>query len=300
MKFPKITPIILIGSIVIVVGLAFLVVHSPVPVMLYMFQHQPDPDAICFAPPADERTMNALWETIVSRTGIENSTAAFDDMQVRLAPDGTIDHLALSFYAVKDRSRNYYLAYLTYDPTSCGILRIHASPAEPPAYAVTNPRHPVEILGELPKINLTAVGLSGKPVFFMTVFMTGMSMEYDVTFESRPCSELFLLKNGTIIPLDKVVLHDTTPEVSYWNIFSQDCVDIPGYGPSCQGQGSIIVFSADRLNGAEIIPGTSGNGQTAARECPRSPVEGQSCTQTLWWTSCINWTITASGELQMR
>ncbi|MFA5332248.1 MAG: hypothetical protein WC342_07705 [Methanoregula sp.] len=294
MKFQKITPIVAIGSVVIVAGIIILIVLSPVPWRVYLFFHQPIPDAVCFAPPADQHTMNSLWETMVSRTGIDNTTAAFDDMQVRLAPDGTIDHLALSFYATKDKSRGYYQADLYYDPDTCGILRIHSSPIDPPAYVTNNSRSPQVILDELATINLTALGLSGKPVFLMTP----TSMQTNVTFESRPCTELFLLKNGTIIPLDKVVLHDTQADATYWNIFSEHCVDVPGYGQSCQGHGGIIVFSADRIGDAEIVPGVTG--QPTIRECPLSPMEGQSCTQTMWGTSCINWTINAAGELEMR
>lgn len=288
MKLPKITPVIAIGSLVIIVGLAILVLYSPVPWMLYTFQHQPDPNAICIAPPADERTMDKLWETIVTRTGIDNGSAALDDMQVRLGPDGSIESLVFSFYATKDRKWGNYYTDLRYDPDTCGILRVNSYPVEPPAYATANPRHPKEILSELPAINLSAFGFSGRPVFLMT----GVSREINVTYESLPCSDIFLLKNGTIIPLGRVVRHDTVADVTHWTIFPENCIDIPGYGRDSTGGNGIIVFSADRMENAEYVPSATGVTQPLTlHKCPRGSVTGESCSKELWGTSCTNWTI---------
>jgi hypothetical protein len=297
MKFPKITPVIAIGSLVIVVGLVILIVLSPIPWMWYSFSysflHQQDPDAVCFAPPADERTLNQLWDKIVNRSGIDSTSAAFDDLQIRLAPDGTIENVALSFYAIKDRKWGSYQAYLRYDPDTCGTLRIQSYPAEPPAYATTNPRSPKEILAELPTINLSAFGFSGQPVFIMT----DVSREVNVTYYSLPCSDIFLLKNGTIVPVDRVVRHDTEADASHWTIFSERCIGIPGYGQDCMGGSDTIVFSADRMGNAEIVPSATGiTRPLKLHECPRGPVEGQSYAKTLWGTSCVNWTINVPDE----
>ncbi len=288
MNSPKITPVVAIGSLIIIVGLAILLVLSPLPWMYYNFQHQPDPNAVCFAPPADQRTMGLLWDTIVNRTGIDNGSAAFDDMQIHLASEGTIGSLALSFYAIKDKKWGGYQAYLRYDPETCGTLRIQSYPVEAPAYTATNPRHPQEILAELTSINLSAFGFSDRPVFITTT----ASREMNVTYYSLPCSDIFLLKNGTIIPIGRVVRHDTVADVTHWTIFPENCIDIPGYGQDCTGGNGIIVFSAGRMENAEYVPSATGVTQPLTlHQCPRGSVTGESCSKGLWGTSCTTWTI---------
>ena len=42
-----------------------------------------------------------------------------------------------------------------------------------------------------------------------------------MTSYSDTCTQFFLLKNGAIIPLDQIVLHDTHAEATHWNIFAQ-------------------------------------------------------------------------------
>jgi hypothetical protein len=283
----KISPVIVIASLVIIVGVIILIVISPLPWMYYSFLHQQDPNAICLYPPADEKTMSSIWDIIVNRTGIDNSSAAFEGMQVRLTPDETLENLGLSFYATKEGKGRMYSVYLRYDPDRCGTLNIHSYPSDPPNFVIHNPRSPREFLIELPRVRPSAFGISNQSVFITT----GVSREINATYYSMPCTDLFLLKNGTIIPLDRMVLHDTEYETSYWNIFDQRCIDIPGYGESCFSNGSILVFSEERIPGSEFVLTNTGNNPVITiHECPHGTVQGQSCKGTFWGESCMNWT----------
>ncbi|MFA6331408.1 MAG: hypothetical protein WCX22_00510 [Methanoregula sp.] len=294
MKFPKITPAIAIGSLVIVVGLAFLIMISPVPWMLYAFQHQPDPNAICLYPPVQEQTMSAIWENIVNRSGIDPDSAVFDDLTVTITPDGTIESLSLSFYATKDHEWRSCSAYLRYDPERCGTLRIWSAPSDPPQPLTPAPPSPGKILAELAELNLSVFGSSDTPVFITTQ----VSREINATYYSGACTDIFLLKNGAIIPLDRIVLHDTQAGVTHWNIFARHCITLPdGYGESCSSNGSILVFSADRLTSADyVLNATETGGAMPLHECPHGPVQGQSCKTTFWGSSCVNWTVNGSEE----
>lgn len=287
MKFPKITPVIAIGSIIIIVGLALLVLLSPLPLAYYYFQHQPYPNAICLYPQTDEKTLDAIWDTIVERTGIDKNSAVFDEMQVDLIPDGSIESLSLSFYATKDRKWYKYSAYLRYDPERCGILTVPSSSSEPPEPASSS-QSPEKILAELARLNLSVFGSTDKPVFI--TIQAGREM--NVTYYSGTCTDLFLLKNGAILPLDRVVLNDTEARATHWNIFAQYCKDLPdGYGRNCLSSGSIMIFSADRLTSADyVLNATAANRTIVLHECPRGIVQGQSCKSSFWGTSCINWT----------
>jgi hypothetical protein len=288
MKFPKITPVIAIGSIVIIVGLAILALLSPLPFVFYQFQHQPDPNAICLYPPAGEQTMDAIWENVGDRTGIDNNSAVFDDMQVNLDPDGSIESLSLSFYATKDRKWHRYSAYLQYTPDTCGTMRIWSAPLDPPQSVSLASTSPKIILAELAKINLSVFGSTDKPV----IITSQVSREINVTYNSGACTDLFLLKNGAILPLDRMEMHDTQAGATHWNIFSQFCKDLPdGYGRDCFSTGSILVFSADRLTSADyVLNATAANRTIVLYECPRGIVQGQSCKSSFWGTSCVNWT----------
>ena len=288
MKIPKISPVIAVASSVIVIGIIVLVVLSPLPLAYYQFLHQPDPDAICLYPPVQEKTMDAIWGRIVDRTGIDNNSAIFDEMQVQLSPDRTIEHLSLSFYATKDREWHRYSVYLRYDPQRCGTLRIWSYPSDPPQLVSPASQSPKKILAELAQLNPSVFGIQSQPVFIMTE----ASREINVTYNSGACTDLFLLKNGAILPLDQMVMHDTQVGVTHWDMFAQHCITLPdGYGEDCSSHGSIIVFSADRLTSADYVLNATERNQTIMlHECPHGPVQGQSCKGSFWGTSCINWT----------
>ncbi|HNX16783.1 MAG TPA: hypothetical protein PKM50_00480 [Methanoregula sp.] len=293
MNFPKINPVIAIGSAVIIVGLFLLVLLSPLPLAYYYFQHQPDPNAICLYPPLTEETMDAIWGTIEDRTGIDQNSAVFDEMQVDLIPDGTVESLSLSFYATKDRKWYRYSAYLRYDPLRCGTLTVPSAPSDPPEPVSPSSQSPQKILAELAELNLSVFGSTDKPVFITT--QTGR--EIHVTYYSGTCTDLFLLQNGAIIPLDRIVLNNTQAAAVSWNIFAQYCRELPeGYGRSCLSNGSILVFSADRLTGADyVINATAANRTIVLHECSRGIVQGQSCKSDFWGRSCINWTENGEG-----
>ena len=294
MKFPKITPVIAIGSIVIIVGLALLVLLSPLPFVFYQFQHQPDPNAICLYPPVGEKTMDAVWDTIVDRTGIDTNSAVFDEMHVQIAPGGSIEHLLLSFYATKDRKWYSYSVYLQYTPETCGTLRIWPVPSDPPEPVSPSPQSPKKILAGLADLNLSVFGSTDNPVFIM--IQTGR--EINVAYSSGTCIDLFLLRKGAIVPLDRIVLNDTEARATHWNIYTQYCMDLPdGYGRSCSSSGSILVFSADQLTSADYVRNTTETGGAMTlHNCPRGIAQGQSCKSSLWGTSCINWTINGTEE----
>ena len=232
--------------------------------------------------------MDAIWNTIVDRTGIDNNSAIFDEMQVQLTPDGTIESLSLSFYATKDRKWHRYSAYLRYDPDTCGTLRLQSALSGPPESFSSASESPGKILAELAELNLSVFGRSDKPLFITTE----VSREVNVTYYSDTCTNLFLLKNGAIIPLDQIVLHDTQAGATHWNIFAQYCIALPdGYGESCLSNISILVFSADRLTSADyVLNATENNQSIILHECPHGPVQGRSCKGSFWGTNCVNWT----------
>jgi len=284
----KTASVILAATLVIIAGMFVFIVLLPLPLLYSGFFPLHDPDAICLYPQPDELTMNTIWDTIVGRTGIDPSSAAIENMQIRLSRDQTIENLALSFYAKSHGENRRFSVYLRYDPDRCGTLSIHSYPAELPDFALEDPVSPEELLHELPQIAPGIFGIANQTV----LITTGVTRETNVTFYSMPCTNLFLLKNGTVLPLDQAVFHDTQYQANRWTIIPQRCTDIPDSGRNCISENSIIVFSDARIKSADFvrnIPDDSGN--ITLYECPHSPVQVQSCRTTFWGTSCTNWTV---------
>jgi len=285
MKLPeKISPVIMLGSIVIVVGIVSLLVLSPVPSIVYGFFHQPDPHAICLYPPVEETTMNAFWNTIANRSGIDPGSAQFGSMQVRLNPDETIEEIQLSFYATKNGEDRRYQTDLRYDPEHCGALYISSDPtARYPGSTPRSSRSPIEILRELSLLRPSVVGITDKPVRISAE----TQREINATYDRMPCEGLFLLRNGSVTPESRIMVHGTQEEVTHWNILSEHCVPVPGYEPACISEKNILVLSGQQIPGAEFVTGT---GNVPEEICTAGPVVGQSCKSTIWGESCMNWT----------
>ena len=134
----KISPVIIVSGLVIFLNIFFLISYSPILYQVQTILNPHEPDAICLYPPAEEKTMSAIWDIIVTRTGIDNSSAVFHTMQVTLTPDETIEDLQVSFYATKDGDGRMVTAYLRYDPENCGTLNIQSSPSVKPEFATWN------------------------------------------------------------------------------------------------------------------------------------------------------------------
>lgn len=289
----KISLVTIIAGLVIVLSLFVLVIFSPFVWMIssgaFGFLHQPHPDAICLYPPADETTMDAVWSAIVNRSGIDPSSAAFQELEVRILPDETLEELRLSFYATRAGEGSRYEAYLRYDPKSCGTLTVRANPSDPPEYATSDSRSPQEILLELPSVRPSVFGISNQSVRITTA----LSREMNATYYSLPCTNLFLLENGTILPLERIVLHDTRPEAGHWSLFIQRCVTVPpDQSENCVSNGVVLIFSGERLQSADLLLNASASREITVQECPHGPTQGQSCESTFWGgTRCVNWTV---------
>ena len=282
----NITPIIAIAGTIVIIGVAVLCVLSPLPIVFYNFLHQQGPDDICLYPPIEKQTMGSIWDAITRRTGIDNNSAIFDEMQVQVTRDETIDNLELSFHATKNGKWQQYSVYMDYNPDRCGTLRIRANPLDSPESSGANPGSPREFLGELTRIKPSVFGISNQSARIST----GVSHEISTSYTSQTCTDLFLLKNGTLSRLVHVTINNSTG-VLHWDIFPQHCFATPQNGYFCSSGNSILVFPDQQSEGADIIALPTGTDlPLAIHECPSGPVEGQSCTKTLWGENCINWT----------
>lgn len=288
MQLPrKISPLIVFGSLVIIIGLAILFVVSPLHSVYYGFLHQQDPRVICLEPPIEKKTMRALWNTIVNRTGIDPRSAEFSGMQVKVSPDETIEDLRLSFYATRNGEDRRFEVYLRYDPATCGMLYLSDQSSAVTGSSPRSPRNPGAILAELADVRPSVFGIQDQKVEILTEVIR----EKNGTYDSMPCIDLFALKNGTVSRQDRIIVHSTQSGATHWNIFPQRCVDVPGYDAVCFSVDNIHVISDQPVPGVEENAAGTGNNQSPAiHNCSSGPVTGQSCKSSLWGETCTNWT----------
>ncbi|MCK9579804.1 MAG: hypothetical protein M0Q92_05065 [Methanoregula sp.] len=283
----KISPVIIVSGLVIFLNIFFLISYSPILYQVQTILNPHEPDAICLYPPAEEKTMSAIWDIIVTRTGIDNSSAVFHTMQVTLTPDETIEDLQVSFYATKDGDGRMVTAYLRYDPENCGTLNIQSSPSVKPEFATWNTVSPREFLMELPQVRLSGMGIPNQTASIST----GVNWQKNIRYDSLPCVDLFLLDNRTMIPLREMLFDNTLYAGTHWTIHPMRCITIPEGGGSCSSEQSILVFSETRISGADFVRKTTGNDQPVKlNECYHSTTQARSCKTTILGTSCTNWT----------
>ena len=285
----KISPLMMYGSLVIVTGAFILVMMSPFSPALHGLTHQQDPGAICLRPTADTGTMDSLWAEIVNRSRIDPGTVAFDELQLRTYPDGTIEELDLSIDAVKDRAVMRHQVSLRYDMGDCGLLTVSSSPAPAPQLSVyRSPQDPRAILGELAGLRRLDFGLAGHPA----VFGADIRQTKNETMAAEPCSDLYLFENGTATRSDRINIRNAGAGAIIWNIQEMRCVDVPGNDPACFANRMITVIPGQQLAGIAIDATNTGNNQPATvYDCPAGTVEGRSCRSTPdGGETCVNWT----------
>jgi len=117
------------------------------------------------------------------------------------------------------------------------------------------------------------------------------SPEKNGTYDSMPCMDLFVLKNGNVFRQNRIIVHSTQAGATHGYIFPQRCVDVPGYDPACFPENNIHVISDQPVPGVELITtGSVINQNTTITACPGGHVKGQSCKSTFWGETCTDWT----------
>jgi len=135
-----------------------------------------------------------LWKAIMNDIDIQNSTANLQWSHLKVS-DNKIQSLHLEFTGKnsKGESRIYYV-----DINSLGIVKIYSKPIRDFQHTI----HPAYIFNELDEFGLKNVGSD---------YTLDISFEWgDLGFNSS-YGDLYILKDGKLTPLEKVVFHVNTP-----------------------------------------------------------------------------------------
>jgi len=138
--------------------------------------------------------LSTLWIAVTNSTDVQNSTANLEWLYLK-AFDGKIQILHLEFTGknTQGRSRIYYV-----NVNPLGFVTIYSKSIE----NVQHTTHPMHIFSELDKFGLENIGSN---------YTLDIDFEQgDLGFDSA-YGELYLLKDGELIPLEKVIFHVNTP-----------------------------------------------------------------------------------------
>ena len=141
--------------------------------------------------------LSTLWIAVMNSIDMQNSTANLEWLHwLHLkASDGKIQILHLEFTGenAQGRSRIYHV-----NVNPSGFVTIYSQPIENIQHTI----HPMRIFKELDKFGLENIGSN---------YTLDIDFEQgDLGFDSA-YGELYLLKDGKLIPLEKVIFHVNTP-----------------------------------------------------------------------------------------
>ncbi|MDD1689441.1 MAG: hypothetical protein LUQ66_02150 [Methanoregula sp.] len=285
---------IISGIAVLAIIIVLLALSLPGGFLLPGSLHLPDGSEICLYPSAEGKTLENTWDTILRRTGINESEAAFEDLMLHITPDETLDSMTLVFYTEHEGKVTGYTADLTYFPGTCGRLRITSTRTPANDIVLRDRQSPRVILANMDQFSAASLGVRNRSVRIIT----GVSRhirDANFRYEANACLDLFLLKDRKFIPLDNIKLNNTAHIADHWSVIPEYCYQTKEIGRFCDSAGSIIVFPDNQIRSADIIYRPEGTPAVPlANRCPHGNVTGQSCSHTFWGSSCTNWSLPAN------
>jgi hypothetical protein len=184
-------------------------------------------------------TFNAVWKNYVELTGVNNSTAILDQIFIKTADDETIESFKLSFYGQNGTQTQWYRIESIYgeNPTRT-VLNTNEIP---------NGVHPLVIMEEIKQIPYNQLACEDAG---MDIYVNSQSgdLGYDSVY-----GELFLIREGKLTPLKKIVFHTEEP---FYEIYI--CCNVKSsivhYQP-VNNEGNICcsIFTENDIEKAEIL-----------------------------------------------
>ena len=209
------------------------------------------PEAVVLRPEPYELPLSGLWDLTVNETAVENETAVFSDLKIRVGSQVSPEHILLKFWGEQEDRRNFYRVEMN----SQGTVSWHSGESTD---SFRETPHPLELLRGLEEIRLRELTFGEEGLDIELNGMTG-----DVSYEGRLNNNLFVLKNGGLIPLEMVRLSGANPwypiticKRKYHNVQikenktpgESDIIFLPGKEAPC-----FTVFTEEALSKAEMV-----------------------------------------------
>lgn len=197
-----------------------------------------------------ELPLSELWALTVNETGVENKTAAFSILRVRIGPEGSPEHILLEFWGERRGRWNFFHV----EVNSRGAVSWYSRESTDSSREAP---HPLELLGEFEEIRLRE----------LTFGKEGLYIEVDkglrAIYEGRLNNDIFVLKDGSLIPLELVRFSSAKPrypvtigKMGYHNVLikenkttgESDITFLPGKEAPW-----FTVFTEESLSKAELL-----------------------------------------------
>jgi len=141
--------------------------------------------------------LSTLWDHIVETTGIDDRTALLDQCRITLDSGGSVGSIQVDFSA--ESSGRYSFYQVRYLPGELSLMRTdHIQPG-------LSGEHPLRLLGGIQDLPFDTISMGEEGLFILAESQSG-SLRYDAAM-----SDLFLLEEGTLIPLQEAVFSTETP-----------------------------------------------------------------------------------------
>ncbi|HII02981.1 TPA: hypothetical protein HA351_15460 [Methanosarcinaceae archaeon] len=145
-----------------------------------------------------ELPLSELWALTVNETGVENETAAFSNLRVRIGPQGSPEHILLEFWGERRGRWNFFHV----EVNSLGAVSWYSSESTDSSREAP---HPLELLEEVDDIRLRE----------LTFGEEGLYIEVDkvwrASYDGRLNNDIFVLKDGSLLPLELVRFSGAKP-----------------------------------------------------------------------------------------
>ncbi len=139
-------------------------------------------------------SLSILWNAVMDNINVQNSTANLQWLHLRVSDDKVQSlHFEFTGENSQGESRIYYV-----DVNSLGIVKIYSKAIIGSQHTV----HPAYIFSELDKFGLKNIASN---------YTVDISFEWgDLGFDSS-YGDVYLLKDGELIPLEKATFHTNLP-----------------------------------------------------------------------------------------
>lgn len=216
------------------------------------------PQTIAFAaqPNAHGLLLDAVWNATVAASGVDNRTAVLDQCWINLDEEGSLDSILLEFFGVVEGTERFCSAGYH---TEQAEISVRQSNTTTTAASASGP-HPLAVLTAIEDLPFREITFGEEGLVIIVESQSG-NLVYTAEY-----SDIFLLENGTLEPLDDVAFSTERP---WYTIFVSrrtppDSVTTDGDGtvgasrsitvPEPPGQRtSFVVFTPEELAKAETV-----------------------------------------------
>ena len=196
-----------------------------------------------------DNDLEECWHMIRNKTDTTGYPAVLFNFWLDRAADGEINSFSLDYFIQKEDGWDTYSTSYRENKDKPGgkfSVTVYRTKPEVPDYATRYPLDPEEFLRGVDMINLTFLGYEDS---ILSVYSDNMYGNLEYTY--RADDGISLQEGEQLLPLKSIILQGDYPAFAVY-ISDMKCSDYYG-NVSCSSSETTVVFSDNRLEGAEVM-----------------------------------------------